>query len=63
MREQILTDHERKIIKTYWETNEKLPGFRTLLFRARKVKTTLDEDQVQIKRLLEKAGAEKPKKP
>lgn len=35
MREYILTDQERKIIKRYLETGEKLEGFKVLLHRCR----------------------------
>ncbi len=57
---RILTEHERKMIKTYVETGEKPPGFRTLLHRARHM-DIISDDMTQIKWLLAKADAEKTK--
>jgi hypothetical protein len=54
MREYILTEQERKIIKKYLETGEKLEGFRVLLYRCRHMKK-VQEDLNLIKQLLEKA--------
>lgn len=61
MRKHLLTEQERKIIKTYVETGEKLPGFAMLLSRSRHM-PAINEDLVQIKWLLAKVEAEKAKK-
>ena len=58
MREYILTDQERQIIKKYIETGEKLEGYRMLVSRARNMQT-ISEDLELIKQFLQKAG-EKP---
>lgn len=48
MRDYILTPSERKIIKRYLETGDKLEGFRVLLFRVKKhnPKQIVDDEQL-----------------
>ena len=55
MREYLLTEREKQIIRKYIETGEKLEGFRTLLTRCRHI-DTVQEDLNLIKQLFEKAG-------
>jgi 5-bromo-4-chloroindolyl phosphate hydrolysis protein len=52
LREYILTERERKIIRTFLERGEKLEGFRQLLFRARHMEK-IKEDLKLIQKLLE----------
>jgi hypothetical protein len=62
MHRSLLSQNERKLIKRYLETGEKLEGFKVLLHRARKEtiqETIIEEDLKLIKELLAKAG-EKP---
>ena len=56
MRDYILTPSERKIIKRYLETDDKLEGFRVLLFRVRShnPKQILDDEEL-IRQLIVKA--------
>lgn len=54
MREYILTEQEKNIIKKYLETGEKLEGFRMLLSRARNMQT-INTDLELIKQFLVKA--------
>jgi hypothetical protein len=55
MRDYILTDNDRKIIKEYLESEKKLEGFKVLLFRARKHKPQqVIEDEELIKQFLAK---------
>lgn len=53
MREYILTEQERKIIKMFLETGEKLEGFRLLLHRTRTMKQ-IREDLNLIENFLRK---------
>jgi len=55
VREYLLTEREKQIIRKYIETGEKLEGFRTLLTRCRHI-DTVQEDLNLIKQLFEKAG-------
>jgi hypothetical protein len=55
MRQYLLTEQERQIIKKYIDTAEKLEGFKVLLHRCRHIET-VQEDLNMIKQLLEKAG-------
>jgi hypothetical protein len=56
MREYILTENERHIVKRFLKKDEKLEGFRTLLTRCRRMET-VQEDLDLIRLLLEKANA------
>jgi len=59
MRNYILTDHERTLIKRYLETGEKLDGFKVLLHRIRKTPIQpeiVQEDLNLLQELLKKAG-------
>jgi cytosine/adenosine deaminase-related metal-dependent hydrolase len=61
MRNNILTDHERTLIKKYLETGERLEGFKVLLHRARKQQPDPEQTKTDlelIKQLLQKAGKE-----
>jgi hypothetical protein len=60
MREYILTDKERQLIKEYIETGKRPDGeaFRTLLSRCRHMQP-INQDLKLIEQLLQKAG-EKP---
>jgi hypothetical protein len=56
MREYILTDQEKQIIKKYLENGEKLEGFRMLLSRCRSIESVNDDLEL-IKQFLAKTGA------
>lgn len=56
MREYILTEQEKQIIKKYLETGEKLEGFRMLLSRCGTIET-VNSDLELIKQFLARAGA------
>ncbi len=58
MRQYILTQQERQIIKKFTETGEKLEGFAMLLSRCRHM-DTITEDLAQIKWFLAKIDAGK----
>lgn len=55
MRNRLLTDAERRIIKEYLETGKKLEGFRVLLFRCRRANLkTVNEDLEFVEKFLKK---------
>lgn len=56
MREYILTDQEKQIIKKYLENGEKLEGFRMLLSRCRSIESVNDDLEL-ITQFLAKTGA------
>ncbi len=59
MKESLLTEHERLLIKRYLETDECLDGFKVLLHRIRKTpikKTEVLGDLSLIEQVLKKAG-------
>ncbi|MEM2704754.1 MAG: hypothetical protein QXR45_16535 [Candidatus Bathyarchaeia archaeon] len=56
VRSYILTEHERKILKRFIETGEKLNGIRTLMAYLRKAQTRLKEDMQLIDKALQKYG-------
>lgn len=58
MREYILTDKERQIIKRFIETGEKLEGFKIILHRARNMQTVTNDLEL-IKVLLSKVQEQK----
>ncbi|MEM3551178.1 MAG: hypothetical protein QW222_06855 [Candidatus Bathyarchaeia archaeon] len=53
-RTYILTENERKILKRFLETGEKLNGIRNLIYILKKGKSQLDEDYRLINEALEK---------
>lgn len=53
MREYLLTEQEKNIIKKYLETGEKLEGFRMLLSRCKNMQT-VSNDLELIKQFLTK---------
>lgn len=53
MRQYILTEQEKTIIKRYLETGQKLKGFRMLLSRAKRLKR-IENDMVLIKEFVAK---------
>jgi hypothetical protein len=55
MREYILTESERHIVKRFLKKGEKLDGFRTLLNRCRHMEA-VQEDLDLIRELLEKVN-------
>ena len=59
MREYILTEQEKQIIKKFLETGEKLEGFRMLLSRAKKIQA-INADLDLIKKFLAKVEGAKP---
>jgi hypothetical protein len=62
LRGYILSPHERKLIKRYLETGDKLEGFKVLLHRLRKQQINpevIQEDLQLIKELLEKTETQK----
>jgi hypothetical protein len=59
MREYILTEQEKQIIKKYLETGEKLEGFRMLLSRCRNIES-VNADLELIKAFLAKVEVAKP---
>jgi len=62
LRGYILSPHERKLIKRYLETGDKLEGFKVLLHRLRKQQINpevIQEDLQLIKELLEKTENKK----
>ena len=56
MREYILTENEKTIIKKYLETGERLEGFAMLQSRCRSIET-VNADLELIKQFLAKTGA------
>lgn len=58
MREYILTDNERKILKAYLSKETKLQGFSMLVFRARQSEKRLRDDLALLHRILKKTGDE-----
>ena len=59
MREYILTEQEKQIIRKYLETGEKLEGFRMLLSRIRNMQA-VSADLELIKQFLAKVEGAKP---
>ena len=55
MRESLLTEKERQIIRRYLENGEKLENFGVLLHRCRNMQT-VNSDLDLIKKFLSKAG-------
>ena len=55
MREYILTENEKTIIKKYLETSERLEGYAMLLSRCRSIESVNDDLEL-IKQFLAKAG-------
>jgi len=55
MREYVLTENEKTIIKKYLETNERLEGYAMLLSRCRSIESVNDDLEL-IKQFLAKAG-------
>jgi hypothetical protein len=53
MREYILTEQEKQIIKKFLETGEKLEGFRMLVSRVKKMQA-INADLELIKKFLAK---------
>ena len=53
-RTYILTENERKILKRFLETGEKLNGIRNLIYILKKGKNQLEEDYRLINQALEK---------
>jgi hypothetical protein len=56
MRQYLLTEQERQIIKKYLQTGDRLEGFKVLIHRCRHMET-VQEDLNLIKQLLEKADS------
>jgi len=54
MREYILTEREREILKTFIETGLKLNGFSVLVIRLKRASKRLMEDMELIKTTLKK---------
>ena len=54
VRTYILTENERKILKRFLETGEKLNGIRNLVYILKKSKKQLDDDYRFIREALEK---------
>lgn len=54
MREYILTQREREILKTFVETGVKLNGFSVLAIRLKRANKKLSDDMKLIKASLEK---------
>lgn len=54
MRTYILSENERKIIKTYLETGLNLNGFNVLRLRIKRSLPQLEEDLKLIKKFIEK---------
>ena len=59
MREYILTEQEKQVIKEYLDTGKKLEGFRTILCRVRSMET-VNSDLDLIKQFLAKVEGAKP---
>lgn len=62
MREYILTQRERKILKMYIESGTKLNGFSVLVLRLKRASKKLLEDMELIKATLNKLGEEEDRK-
>jgi len=56
VREYILTPRERKLLKRFLETNEKLNGFSVLIHLLKKSLGKLEADLELIQKALEKAS-------
>ena len=61
MHKAIFSANERKIIEEYLETGMELKGFRTLKFRTKKFKPTIDNDYILLTKLAEKLATEEGK--
>jgi hypothetical protein len=55
MREYVLTDNERKILKQFLSNGTKLQGFSMLVFRARQAEKRLADDLALVRKVLKKA--------
>jgi hypothetical protein len=55
MRTYILTQKERKILKSYIESNLELNGYSVLMLRLKRAKKGLDEDLTLVDQALKKA--------
>ena len=55
MRQYILSEQEKKVIKEYMETGKKLEGFRVVLYRAKNLQT-VTVDLELIKQFLAKVA-------
>ncbi|MCS7125186.1 MAG: hypothetical protein NZ932_07240 [Candidatus Bathyarchaeota archaeon] len=55
-RTYILTEHERKILKRFVETGEKLNGLRNLIYIFKKAQKQLEADMQLINEALQKYG-------
>ena len=55
MREYILTDREKEIVKTYLEKGQRLEGFSVLVSRCKTNLSKINEDLKLITKFLEKA--------
>jgi hypothetical protein len=55
MRTYILTQKERKILKSYIESNLELNGYSVLVLRLKRAKKGLDEDLTLVDQALKKA--------
>jgi len=54
LREYILTQNEKKILKAYLSNETKLQGFSMLVFRARQSEKRLADDLALLQRVLKK---------
>ena len=54
MREYVLTNNERRILKQFLSTGDKLQGFSMLVFRARQSGKRLADDLALLQRVLKK---------
>jgi hypothetical protein len=54
MRGYVLTERERKILKTYVEENVKLDGFSVLSLRLKRASSTILSDVDLVRKTLEK---------
>jgi len=59
MRSYILTERERRILKRFVETGEKLDGFAVLVHHLRKHRDALSEDLGLVEAFLERDGSSK----
>ncbi len=58
MHKAIFSPNERKIIEKYLATGKQLAGFRTLKSRILKLKPTIDNDYILLKKMAEKMETE-----
>lgn len=57
MREYVLTDNERAILKRFVSTGDRMQGLSMLVFRAKQSERRLSEDLALVKKALRKAGS------